>query len=140
MVKVLFLQNMEHHNVGEVKDIPDGYARNFLLPKGIAVLATEDEVQKLEKKMEKIKAEEDKVTEKMNDLAAKIEAKPVVVEAQAGDERLARFRGGGSRAPRLVRERQCRARGIREVLRQGRAALGRGARYRPGQSRRAHRA
>lgn len=29
---------------GQVKNVPDGYARNFLIPKGLAVPATEDAV------------------------------------------------------------------------------------------------
>jgi large subunit ribosomal protein L9 len=86
MVKVLFLENTEHQNVGDIKQVPDGYARNYLIPKGIAVLATPEEVSKQEKKIEKIKAEEEKLTAKMTDLAEKIEAKPISITAQAGDE------------------------------------------------------
>ena len=35
-------QNVENlGKAGEIKKVPDGYARNFLIPKGLAVLATE---------------------------------------------------------------------------------------------------
>ncbi|MDD5693147.1 MAG: 50S ribosomal protein L9 [Patescibacteria group bacterium] len=86
MTKVLFLQNLEHHQIGEVKNVPDGYARNYLLPKDIAVLATDDEVKKLESKLAKMKVEEEKVVGKLEEIAAKIEAKTFKVEAQAGEE------------------------------------------------------
>lgn len=86
MTKVLFLQNLEHHNAGDVKNVPNGYARNYLIPKGFAVVATDEEVKKLESKMAKIKAEEEKITNKMEGVAGKIEAKTFKIEAQAGEE------------------------------------------------------
>lgn len=86
MTKVLFLQNLEHHNAGDVKNVPNGYARNYLIPKGFAVVATDEEVKKLESKMAKIKAEEEKITGKMEGVAGKIEAKTFKIEAQAGEE------------------------------------------------------
>jgi large subunit ribosomal protein L9 len=85
-MKLLFLQNLEHHKVGDIKDIPDGYARNYLLPKGIAVPATEEKVAELESKIAKIQKEEEKVTTDLEALAGKIEAKTFTVEAQAGEE------------------------------------------------------
>ncbi len=85
-MKVLFLQNLEHHKVGDIKNIPDGYARNFLLPKGIAVVATDDKVAELENKIEKIKKDEEKIITELKALAEKIEAKEYQVSAQAGDE------------------------------------------------------
>lgn len=86
MVKVLFLQNLENHKVGDIKNVPDGYARNFLLKKGLAVIATEEEVKKQQANLDKIKADEEKLTKKLTDEAAKISAKTYCVEAQAGDE------------------------------------------------------
>ncbi len=85
-MKVLFLQNQEHHKVGDIKEVPDGYARNYLLKKGIAVPASEDKVKELESKIEKIKKEEEKATLELSTLAEKIEASTFVISAQAGDE------------------------------------------------------
>jgi large subunit ribosomal protein L9 len=85
-MKVLFLQNLEHHQVGEVKNVPDGYARNYLVPKGIAILATAVEVQKFQSKLAKIKAEEEKISTKLEDIVKKIEAKTFKIKAQAGEE------------------------------------------------------
>ncbi len=48
-MKVLFLKDVK--GVGrahEIKEIADGYARNFLLPKGMAQIATPALIQKLE--------------------------------------------------------------------------------------------
>lgn len=85
-MKLLFLQNLEHHKVGEIKDVPDGYARNYLLPKGIAVPATAEKVAELETKISKLQKEEEKVLTDLQAIADKIEAKTFTVEAQAGDE------------------------------------------------------
>lgn len=85
-MKLLFLQSTEHNKVGDIKDVPDGYARNYLLPKGIAVPATEERVAELEKKMVKIEKEEEKIIADLSALATRIEAKTFTVEAQAGEE------------------------------------------------------
>lgn len=73
MVKVIFLENINEHKVGDIKSIPDGYARNFLIPKGIAKLATDAEVKNIESQIKKLQSEEakkvteaEKVAEKMS--------------------------------------------------------------------------
>jgi large subunit ribosomal protein L9 len=86
MTRVLFLQNLEHHEAGEVKNVPDGYARNYLFPKNIAVLATDEEVKKLESKLAKIKEEEAKLSIKLEELAQKIESEKFTITAEAGEE------------------------------------------------------
>lgn len=86
MAIVLFLQNLEHHEAGEIKNVPDGYARNYLFPKSIAVLATDEEVKKLESKLTKIKLEEDKLSTKLEEIAKKIESEKFIILAEAGEE------------------------------------------------------
>ncbi|MGI9118301.1 MAG: 50S ribosomal protein L9 [Minisyncoccia bacterium] len=50
-MKVLFLQNVKNlGRVGEVKDVNEGYARNFLFPKKLAVLATQSVVADVARK------------------------------------------------------------------------------------------
>jgi large subunit ribosomal protein L9 len=85
-MKLLFLENTEHNKVGEVKDVPDGFARNYLLPKGIAVPATDEKVAELESKMSKLQKDEEKIITDLGVIKDKIEAKTFKVEAQAGEE------------------------------------------------------
>ena len=56
-MKVIFVKKVPKvGNIGEIKEQPDGYVRNFLLPQGYAVIATPQAVQKLEQKASELKA------------------------------------------------------------------------------------
>ncbi len=47
-MKVVFLKDVEHAKAGDVKDVADGYARNFLMPRGLARAATPEALKELE--------------------------------------------------------------------------------------------
>jgi large subunit ribosomal protein L9 len=48
-VKVVFLKDVEGSGrIGEIKNVANGYARNYLLPKGLAAPATPDAIKKAE--------------------------------------------------------------------------------------------
>lgn len=58
-MKVLLLQNVSKlGQKGEVKNVNDGYAHNFLLPNNLAKFVSEGEAKKLSKISNKIKAKE----------------------------------------------------------------------------------
>ncbi len=86
MVKVIFLENIETNKVGDVKNVPDGYARNFLFRKNLAVIATDEEMKKIESRLEKIKKEEEKKVIEAEKLAEKIGRAKITLEMQIGDE------------------------------------------------------
>ena len=48
-MKVVFVQNVEGAKSGDVKEVADGYARNYLLPRGLAKAATADALRQIEK-------------------------------------------------------------------------------------------
>ncbi len=61
-MKVILLKDIEDlGKKGEIKKVADGYARNFLIPKQMAILATESEIIKAEgqKKIDAEKAEKE---------------------------------------------------------------------------------
>lgn len=67
---------------GQVVTVADGYARNYLFPKGLAVLADKNQIRAMEKREERLaaqlaatKAEAEKLAEKLNDQWVKIEGK-----------------------------------------------------------------
>ncbi len=80
-MRVILLQDIDKlGKKHEIKEVADGYARNFLIPKKLAVLATPKELEKLKKRKEleeKIKKEKEK---KIKDLAEKIDGLMIVFE------------------------------------------------------------
>lgn len=70
---------------GEIVTVSDGFARNMLLKRGLAIEATENNVRTLEKK-KKIEADK-KAAEKAaaEELAKKLEALTVSLETKAGE-------------------------------------------------------
>ena len=69
---------------GEMKEVSDGYARNYLLPKGLAVAATEDNLNamKLRDAAKKKQMEKEKATAAEN--AKRLEGIVVKIAAKAG--------------------------------------------------------
>ncbi len=58
-MKVILIQDIKGVGKnGEIKDVAPGYARNFLIPEGLAVIATPEKIKEIEriKKTEKKKA------------------------------------------------------------------------------------
>jgi large subunit ribosomal protein L9 len=86
-VKLILVESV--HRLGEVGDlvsVKPGFARNYLLPQGKAILATESRVAELEHH-KRIVA--DKVAREMKDLQAvkkKIEGLKIEIGARAGEE------------------------------------------------------
>ena len=69
---------------GEMKEVSDGYARNFLLPRGLAVAATEDNLNamKLKDAAKKKQIEKEKALAAEN--AKRLEGIVVKIAAKAG--------------------------------------------------------
>ena len=85
-MKVIFLQDVKGSGKkGEVKNVSDGYARNFLIGKGLAVEATAKNMNLLDG--QKASAQHKKDVEKQNaeEIAAAINGKTVKAAAKAGN-------------------------------------------------------
>jgi len=86
-MRIILLQDVE--NVGkkyEVKEIKDGYARNFLIPKGLAKPATEEVLKWLEiqKEIEVKKAEEE--LKKVQKVASVIDGQEIIIQVKIGED------------------------------------------------------
>ncbi|MCJ8342197.1 MAG: 50S ribosomal protein L9 [Cetobacterium sp.] len=70
---------------GEIVSVSEGYAKNFLLKNNKGVMATDEELKKIEnrKKREAKKAQEEK--EKSLELKKELESKKIVIVAKTGD-------------------------------------------------------
>ncbi len=86
-MKVILLQDIE--KLGKkygVKEVATGYARNFLIPKGLAKKATKEVLKWLEtqKEIEAKKAEQE--LKKNQDLASAIDGQEVVIPVKIGQD------------------------------------------------------
>ncbi len=73
---------------GDIVDVSDGFARNFLLPKGQAILATEGIVHQAEAMRNSRDAREVRLRGSASEQAAALEALVIRIEARAQDGRL----------------------------------------------------
>jgi large subunit ribosomal protein L9 len=86
-MRVVFLSDVDGvAYAGDVKNVADGYARNFLLPRGLAAAATANYLQQAESRARKIAAEQEKIDAAAREVATKIEAAPLVIEARVGEQ------------------------------------------------------
>ena len=84
-MKVIFLQDVKGTGKkGEIKNVADGYARNMLIPKGLAVEATPTNLTKLEGQKASAQHKIDVEKQAASEAAAKIKDKKVIVKAKAG--------------------------------------------------------
>ena len=87
MARVVFLQNIKNvAQIGDVKKVSDGYARNFLLPRKLAVLATEIAMKNVEDLKQKrlLVIENDK--ELTRQLAEKLQSFTLTIERLTNEE------------------------------------------------------
>lgn len=72
-MKVLLVQDVEKlGQAGEVKDVAGGFGRNYLLPKGLAVLATRGQVRQAEERIQSRRRREEAARRDAEALAARI--------------------------------------------------------------------
>jgi ribosomal protein L9 len=69
----------------EIIEVKDGYANNFLLNKNKAVLATPENINKLQKKNEKIEKNRARDVKEANELKNILAKKEVVLKVKAGE-------------------------------------------------------
>jgi large subunit ribosomal protein L9 len=86
-MKVVFVEEVPGTAVpGEVKEVRDGFARNFLLPRNLAVPATKSALQRAEalsKKEEKRQAHLDTDAQR---IVEKLEGQQIVIRARVGEQ------------------------------------------------------
>lgn len=88
-MKVIFLKDVKNKGKkGEVKNISDGYARNYLLPRNIAVEATPENMNLLKQKNQSIAFQEKEETEKANKIKKSLENFTLKIKSKAGDGKL----------------------------------------------------
>jgi len=86
-VKVILKENIDTlGNIGDIVKVAPGYARNYLLPKGFAVEATEKNARELEHIKRQMAYKKNKVAEAARLELSKLEEIVVEIERVAGAE------------------------------------------------------
>jgi large subunit ribosomal protein L9 len=73
-------------NVGDVVKVKDGYGRNFLVPRGMAVIADPSNTKRMEHQRRVADAQKAKVLGEAESIAAKISGTPVTIKVKVGEE------------------------------------------------------
>jgi len=86
-MKVILMRDVDHvGEVGEMVDVADGYGRNFLIPRGLAVAATAKNKRQLEHEQRLREHRLVRVRQDAQTLAEKLQAVPCHFVRKAGEE------------------------------------------------------
>lgn len=86
-MKVILLKNVD--NIGkkfEVKEVNDGYARNYLIPNRMAKVATASELNKLEVEIKKKAEKAEMDLAQTEETVSKLDGAEVMIEMKTTDE------------------------------------------------------
>lgn len=71
---------------GDVVDVSAGYARNYLLPRGVAYVATEGNKRRIEQERQRLEAAEETRRASARELAQRLEEVSLTFAARVGEE------------------------------------------------------
>jgi len=86
-VKIILVKDVEKlGSTGDELEVKDGYARNYLIPKKIAVQSTEGALRMLEKRRRGEERKAKKLKQEHEQLAEKIKATSCTISMEVGEE------------------------------------------------------
>lgn len=86
-MRVVFLDDVDGvARAGEIKNVADGYARNYLLPRKLAASATTSTMQQAEKRAKQLAVEQEKLDADAEKIAGKVGKTAIVISAKVGEE------------------------------------------------------
>jgi len=86
-MKVILQENLENlGHIGDIVKVAPGYARNYLIPKGFALLANERNTKAIEHAKRQLEYKKNKMLEQAKAIATKVEAITLSLVHQAGEE------------------------------------------------------
>ena len=84
-MEVILIQDVDNlGGVNEVVKVRNGYARNFLIPRKMAVEANHGNMKQLEERMKQMKKKEEAMLAEMNSVLEKLKEAPLKVGAKTG--------------------------------------------------------
>ena len=86
-MKIVLLESVRGlGDPGDIVNVKSGYARNYLIPKDIAVYATKNNISKIENRIAKAKQVELERVEKLKSVSEKLDKLTLKFELKAGEE------------------------------------------------------
>lgn len=84
-MKVIFLEDVPNvARAGEVKEVTNGYGRNYLIPRKLAVLATYESINAIKVKLESRVHDEAKTETELLEMAESLDGREIFIEARSG--------------------------------------------------------
>src|SRR3990167_5168862 len=86
-MKVLLLKNVEDlGHQGEIKMVSAGYARNFLIPRGLADIATQELIDQIERRQKKREFQAEADLKQTEELAERLNGQTLEIKARASEQ------------------------------------------------------
>jgi large subunit ribosomal protein L9 len=86
-MKLILNQNVDNlGTIGDMVKVKDGYARNFLIPRGLAVVANESNQKALQHQLRILEKKKQQLLEEAKKFAASLEGTSVTVAKQVGED------------------------------------------------------
>jgi large subunit ribosomal protein L9 len=86
-MKVILQDKVDHvGNTGDIVKVRDGFGRNYLIPRGLAVLADEGNLKNLEHQKRVVAARAAKLLKEAQELAGKVNANAINIKMEAGED------------------------------------------------------
>lgn len=86
-MKVILKEDVKNlGTMGQIVNVADGYARNFLIPKGLAIEANPKNIKSMEHIKRTINEKAKKIKNSAQELADKISKMKLAIKAKAGEE------------------------------------------------------
>ncbi len=86
-MKVLLLEDIHKlGSAGSIVEVKDGYARNYLIPKGFAIRVTPSKLKEIEARQRAILRKRQKARERALSLSKKLDGMTVRIEVMVGKE------------------------------------------------------
>ncbi len=86
-MRVILLQDIQGNGVkGDIIEVKDGYARNYLIRKGLAVEATQTRVDQLKREKTREQVRHQKAVDQYQKLAKELKDQTFILRAKSGDQ------------------------------------------------------
>ncbi|MBN2584852.1 MAG: 50S ribosomal protein L9 [Planctomycetes bacterium] len=86
-MKLLLAEDVRHlGKAGDIVNVRDGYARNYLVPQGLALVPTQGNIERVEELRKKRQADLEARKARLAEAAAILEGTSITIKAQANEQ------------------------------------------------------